>query len=57
MSVKNIFLIFMVLITIITTKNENENGIKSPLFNPISFLNEEKKMISFSDDTKIINIK
>ena len=55
MSVKNIILIFMVLITIITTKNGN--GIKSPLFNPISFLNEEKKMISFSDDTKIINIK
>ena len=58
MSVKNISLIFMVVFTIISSlPAKNENGIKSPLFNPISFLNEERKMISFSDDTKLINIK
>ena len=58
MLAKNIILSFMVFITIISSiSSKTEDGKKSPLFNPMSFLNEEKKMMSFSDDTKLINIK
>ena len=58
MSAKNIILSFMVFITIISSiSTKIEDGKKSPLFNPMSFLNEEKKMMSFSDDSKFINVK
>ena len=58
MLAKNIILSFMVFITIISSiSSKTEDGKKTPLFNPMSFLNEEKKMMSFSDDTKLINIK
>ena len=55
MSVKNIVLSFMAFITIISMiSTKKENG----LFNPLSFLSEKQKMISFSTDVpELINIK
>ena len=55
MSVKNIVLNFMAFIAIISAiSTEKENG----LFNPLSFLSEKQKMISFSTDIpELINIK
>ena len=54
MSLKNIILCFILFITLmnsISPKKEN------PLFNPISFLSEKRKMISLLSAPNVINIK
>ena len=54
MSLKNIILCFILFITLmssISPKKEN------PLFNPISFLSEQRIMISLLSDPNVINIK
>jgi hypothetical protein len=61
MSLKKIFLSFIVLITIISSVSSGkEKGIKRPMFDPLSFLREDSKLLSLSDDgddVKLINIK
>ena len=54
MLLKNIILCFILFITLmnsISPKKEN------PLFNPISFLSEQRKMISLLSEPNVINIK
>ena len=61
MSLKKIILSFIVLITIISlVSSRKEKGTKKPMFDPLSFLREDSKLLSLSDDgndAKLINIK